>query len=261
METIDYNGQGDWTSDAILQRYTRYCQQLKVGNSIKLIPKTLVQGNKKWIYPAMGIVIEGIEEGDIACKWIGIEFIEQDQKFSFGKILKSNTARALRRAELDEEDKERIRKRLVNMLLTGNVPHEYKEYAKLLKKVGLESYRESLEESIKSQLRVRLQYSKAIILLVGEKTKYLYKFVRWELEYAMNNNLPIIAVNINGKRDRDIDRCPAIIRDELVVHVSFNHKIIKYALDNWPNSYKKLKAGGEKGGRYYPDEIYKNHGL
>lgn len=119
----------------------------------------------------------------------------------------------------------------------------------------------SLEESIKAQLRTRLQGSKAMILLVGEKTKYLYKFVRWELEYALNNNLPIIAVNINGKRDRDIDRCPAIIRDELVVHVSFNHKIIKYALDNWPASYQRLKASGEKNARYYPDNIYKSLSL
>ena len=61
---------------------------------------------------------------------IGIEFIEQDQKFSFGKILKSNTARALRRTKLEEEDKKRIRQRLVSMLLTGNVPHEYKQYGK-----------------------------------------------------------------------------------------------------------------------------------
>jgi hypothetical protein len=115
----------------------------------------------------------------------------------------------------------------------------------------------SLEESIKAQLRARLQNSKAMLLLVGEKTKYLYKFVRWELEYALKNNLPIIAVNINGKRDRDIDRCPAIIRDELVVHVSFNNKIIKYALDHWPSSYQKLKGAGETGGRYYPDDVYK----
>jgi hypothetical protein len=119
----------------------------------------------------------------------------------------------------------------------------------------------SLEENIKVQLRARLQNSKAMILLVGEKTKYLYKFVRWELEYALKNNLPIIAVNINGKRDRDIDRCPAIIRDELVMHVSFNYKIIQYALDNWPTSYNKLKNSGEKGGRYYPDEIYAKNGL
>ena len=119
----------------------------------------------------------------------------------------------------------------------------------------------SLEESIKAQLRARFQNSKAIILLIGEKTKYLYKFVRWELEYAMKNNLPIIAVNLNGKRDRDIDRCPALIRDELVVHVSFNHKIIKYALDNWPASFERLKANNETGARYYPDDIYKKNGL
>lgn len=119
----------------------------------------------------------------------------------------------------------------------------------------------SMEESIKAQLRIRLQNSKALILLIGEKTKYLYKFVRWELEYALKNQLPIIAVNLNGRRDRDIDRCPALIRDELVVHVSFNHKIIKYALDNWVIEYQRLKNSGEKTARYYQDSIYKSYGL
>jgi hypothetical protein len=119
----------------------------------------------------------------------------------------------------------------------------------------------SLEESIKAQLRIRLQNSKAMILLIGEKTKYLYKFVRWELEYALKNHMPIIGVNINGLRDRDIDRCPAIIRDEVVVHVTFNHKIIKYAIDNWPSTYISLKNSGEKGARYYPTEVYNRLGL
>lgn len=119
----------------------------------------------------------------------------------------------------------------------------------------------SLEESIKNQLRIRLQNSKAIILLVGEKTKYLHKFVRWELEYALRNRLPIIAVNLNNQRNRDIDRCPAIIRDELVIHVSFNHKIIKYALDDWPDRYNKLSKLGESGARYYLDSVYKKLSL
>jgi hypothetical protein len=163
METIDYNGQEDWSSEAILQRYTLYCKQLQVNESVDLTPKTLVQGEKKWIYPIMDKVIEGIEKGDIACKWIGIEFIEQDQKFCFGKILKSNTARALRRTKLEEEDKQRIRQRLVSMLLTGNVPHEYKEYAKLLKKVGLENYRENLEESINRSNKYVMKYFKYLI--------------------------------------------------------------------------------------------------
>ncbi len=163
METIDYNGQEDWSSDAILQRYTLYCKQLQVNESVDLTPKTLVQGDKKWIWPVMEIVIEGIENGEIACKLIGIEFIEQDRKFSFGKILKSNTARALRRTNLEEEDKKRIRRRLVSMLLTGNVPHEYKEYAKLLKKVGLENYRENLEESINRSNQYVMKYFNYLI--------------------------------------------------------------------------------------------------
>ena len=35
-----------------------------------------------------------------ACRRIGIEFIEEDRKFTFGKILKSNVARALQRSAL-----------------------------------------------------------------------------------------------------------------------------------------------------------------
>ncbi|MFY7734203.1 MAG: TIR domain-containing protein [Bacteroidia bacterium] len=119
----------------------------------------------------------------------------------------------------------------------------------------------SQEESIKNQLRLRLQNSKALILLIGENTKYLRKFVRWELEYALKNNIPIIAVNLNGKRERDIDRCPAIIRDELVVHVSFAHKIIKHALDNWLDEYKTLKSTGQSSARYYNAEVYKRLGI
>ena len=61
----------------------------------------------------------------------------------------------------------------------------------------------SLEASIKSQLRIRLQNTKVLILLVGEQTRYLYKFVRWELETALRMDIPIIAVNLNGLRYMD----------------------------------------------------------
>jgi hypothetical protein len=117
VETIDYNGQGDWSIDGISHRYARYCKDMKVNNSIDLTPHIYIQGGKKWIYPIMYKVIEGIEKGDAACKLIGIEFIEQDRKFPFGKILKSNTARALRRTDLDDTNKKRIRKRLVSIFL------------------------------------------------------------------------------------------------------------------------------------------------
>jgi hypothetical protein len=148
MEIVDYNGEGKWLKDEILRRYSQYCKEQEVSEPLDLRPRELVSGEKKWIYPVMERVIEGIEKGDAACKRLGIEFIEEDGKFPFGKILKSNTARALRRVALTPDEQERVRKRLVNMLLTGNVPHEYKQYVRLLKKVGAGNHWDEIERQI-----------------------------------------------------------------------------------------------------------------
>jgi hypothetical protein len=93
--------------------------------------------NQRWIYPVMFEVVKGIEKGDAACIEIGIEFIEEDALFHFGKAIKSNTARALRRTILNSDQVTRIRKRVVHMLIAEHVPLEYREYSKLLRKVGM----------------------------------------------------------------------------------------------------------------------------
>ncbi|MDQ2746060.1 MAG: hypothetical protein M3T96_02230 [Acidobacteriota bacterium] len=163
MEERDYNGEGIWSKDEILNRYSRYCFELKIANPINLSPVEVINGSIKWIYPVMDRVIEGIELGDLACKRIGIEFIEEDRKFVFGKILKSNTARALRRNELTLEEQERIRKRIINMLIDGNVPHEYKQYAKLLKKIGIGNYQNELENRINRSNKYVMKYYEYLI--------------------------------------------------------------------------------------------------
>ena len=113
----------------------------------------------------------------------------------------------------------------------------------------------SLEASIKSQLRIRLQNTKVLILLIGEHTRYLYKFVRWELETALRMDIPIIAVNLNGLRYMDTDRCPPILKDKFVVHIGFNRKAIKHAIENWPEYYRSYKAS-QSGAMYYKDNVY-----
>jgi len=119
----------------------------------------------------------------------------------------------------------------------------------------------STEESIKAQLAERMRNSKIFVLLVGEKTRYLYKFVRWEIEQAIKRDLPRIVVNTNGKRFMDNQRCPPIIHEELAIHVSFNVAIMQYALENWPASHENYKAQGKKGPFYYKDSLYKDLGL
>lgn len=115
----------------------------------------------------------------------------------------------------------------------------------------------SSEETIKRKLRERLENTKVLVVLIGQNTKNLYKYVRWEIEYALEKDIPIIAVNLNGNKSQD-SLCPPILKDELAIYVPFGQKIINYALNNWPNSHSTYKADGKKGPYYYKDTVYAN---
>src|SRR5437899_1842576 len=90
------------------------------------------------------------------------------------------------------------------------------------------------EAYVKRALRERFRSAKQVVLLVGGKTKNLYRYVRWELEAALELDLPIVIVNLANKelRERDGEYCPAIVQSTYSVHVPFRAAIIQYALDN-----------------------------
>ena len=114
----------------------------------------------------------------------------------------------------------------------------------------------SLEETIKEKLRERLQNTKVLVVLIGDHTKNLFKYVRWEIEYAIEKDIPIIGVNLNKKRDWDAKLCPPILRDKLAIHIPFVQKIINHALNNWPESYRSHLQKNEIGPRWYLDSVY-----
>jgi hypothetical protein len=116
------------------------------------------------------------------------------------------------------------------------------------------------EAYIKGNLRKRFEDASQVIVLIGESTKNLYRYIRWELDVALGKDLPIIAVNLNGLRSQDNNLCPPIIKDKYVVHIPFKMKIIQYALDNFPAEYRRRNVN-EEGARYYNDTVYQNLGL
>jgi sugar-specific transcriptional regulator TrmB len=116
----------------------------------------------------------------------------------------------------------------------------------------------SSEEQIKKKLRERLNNTKVLIILIGEKTKDLYKYVRWEIDWAIENNIPIIAVNINKKKSIDIKLCPPLLNEKLAMHIAFGQKIMNFSLNNWPSQHTTEKKNGKSGAFYYRDEIYSN---
>ena len=108
------------------------------------------------------------------------------------------------------------------------------------------------EATIRRKLRERMNNSKQVIVLVGEHTKNLYKFVRWEIEIAIDMDLPIIAVHLDGTNGSS-DRTPPIVRDNCYfMNVPFEVAKIKYALDEFPAAFHENKSDAPSS-RYYPD--------
>ena len=118
----------------------------------------------------------------------------------------------------------------------------------------------SLPDTVRRTLRQRFSTAGQVIVLIGEETKTHHRFVRWEIDTALGLDLPIIAVNLNNMREMDPDLCPPILRDNYAVHVSYQLKIIKHALDNFPGQHAR-KDPSEKGPLAYPDRVYRTLGL
>lgn len=146
--STDFNGVLRWSVASVQGCYLQHCRTLGVEEPHVPLPREHVEGQRRWLYPVMESVIEGIKHGDRACVEIGVEFIEEDEHFVFGRILKSDTARALRRVELTDEQKDRLRTRIATMLLDCYVPHEFHEYAKLLRYIGLGSWWATIDRNV-----------------------------------------------------------------------------------------------------------------
>ena len=119
----------------------------------------------------------------------------------------------------------------------------------------------SLTESIKNQLRERFENSKLFMILVGEKTKSNRKFIPWEIEQALERNLPIIVIYLNNSRDIDYSICPIALQNVLSIHIPFKLAIIQYAFENWPFRHFELKAAKVNSPRVYTEILYRNLGL
>lgn len=113
------------------------------------------------------------------------------------------------------------------------------------------------EAYVKAVLKERLSNTKQAIVVVGEDTKNLYRFVRWEIDICLGKNIPIVVANLNKHRSMDEGRCPPILKGKGAMHVAFGAKIIKFALDNYAQNPTEYKS---QTNWYYEDQIYKNLG-
>ena len=116
------------------------------------------------------------------------------------------------------------------------------------------------EETVRKRLWERFLSAKQVVVLVGQNTKKLYKFVRWEIDTAIELDLPIIVVNLSELRTLDSECCPPILRDHYAVHIPFKANFMQHALDHFPDEFENRDTT-ETGFRVYSDSIYQQLGL
>lgn len=109
------------------------------------------------------------------------------------------------------------------------------------------------ERYIKDRCRERINMAGKYVMLIGEDTHSRHKYVRWEAEVAIEKGCTIIGVNLNGARVMEERTCPPIIRNIGAIFVSFQPKIIKFALENYKMN--------DTGWYFYNSKVYTGLGL
>lgn len=104
------------------------------------------------------------------------------------------------------------------------------------------------ETYIKNKCRERINMAGTFAVLIGQDTRSKHKYVRWEMEVAIEKKCRIIGINIDGDRRVDANTCPPIIKDIGAIFVPFSAKIVAYALKNYV-----MKS---KGDFHYKDSVY-----
>lgn len=108
------------------------------------------------------------------------------------------------------------------------------------------------EAYIKLKCRERIEMAGTFIALIGQDTRSKHKYVRWEMEVAIEKKCRIVGVNLDGARQMVDSTCPPIIKDIGAIFVPFSPQIVAYALENF-----EMK---DKGNWRYKDEFYKQLG-
>jgi MTH538 TIR-like domain (DUF1863) len=104
------------------------------------------------------------------------------------------------------------------------------------------------EVYIKRKCRERINMSGTFAVLIGQDTRSKHKYVRWEMEVAIEKNCRIIGINLDGSRNMVEATCPPIIRNIGAIFVPFSPKIVAYALEKY--------VMHPEGDYIYEDHIY-----
>ena len=112
------------------------------------------------------------------------------------------------------------------------------------------------DEVVKTSIQENMEEADIILVLLCKTVKSMRKFVKWQLEYAVSKNKPIIVMNNSRIRGMDTDITPTILKNHLCLFVPYEEKALEVACAYWPKSFKEHRANGDKTPFKYDSTVY-----
>ncbi|MBQ7277033.1 MAG: TIR domain-containing protein [Bacilli bacterium] len=122
------------------------------------------------------------------------------------------------------------------------------KYLKSLDKVS--------DDELKAAIFENMDEADAVIVLLSKNVKSMRKFIKWQIEYAVNEKKVLMSMNCNRLRSLDYDVTPTILKNRLSLFLPYEEKALELALINWPKSFKEHVANGDNGPYRYDMEVY-----
>jgi hypothetical protein len=88
------------------------------------------------------------------------------------------------------------------------------------------------ENYIKRLCRNKIVRADTYALLIGQDTYIKTKFVKWEVEVAIEKGCRLIGINLNNSRFKDY-LCPSFFADKGALFVPLSSRIVAAALKPW----------------------------
>lgn len=138
---------------------------------------------------------------------------------------------------------------------TDGIPFE------LISGLDLKSKFEKIpDEQLKLELQHRMNEAKVAVVFISPTTKSMRKFIRWQVDYLITNNFPIICMNLNRIRSVDFDLLSALFKKNAIsLHIPFDEKVLALALEHWPASHHDLFMKEKKGTYRFPNDVYQQY--
>lgn len=147
----------EWTFAEVRQRYARLGSSYRVKEPLLL--EYPYESELIKLKHALWDISGAIKMQDSAATEIAIEFVLSDVFFHYSGYIRATMARRLKSAGLSETSKERLRKGLFRLFSLDTFGPEHKEFARLLRYIGLgsmeEEYKELMQGGGKQQMVVK----------------------------------------------------------------------------------------------------------